>query len=452
MNGLAEEKSARQLIDEQSPLPADHSQGTAGTSAGINIVPGSDDDGWIIPQPVALQDGTRVQLYKDGEGLRAAFEAIQAAKWRICLEMYIFASDETGMAFAELLSEKARQGLKVFVVYDSLGSLASDAKMFDSMRRAGVVVREFHPFWPWKGKSHWRPFNRDHRKLLVIDDDVAWMGGLNIAGEYAGSWIVRGKGPSLEPWRDSAIGITGPAARVFRQVFKRTWNYTRTRTHVRDLEHVYNLEGICGERCRWPFPAGHRPRRGLNLYDTPEGAGQLGILASVPQRRSPLRPFLNRLIRDARKSVMLTMAYFAPHDDLIDELCRAAKRGVRVRLMLPGKGDVKVLMIAAQSFYETLMTAGVEIYERQGAVLHAKTMVIDGLISMVGSTNLDYRSIEFNLEVSTLIRSRAFGRQMIDLFENDIRYARRIRPDRWRRRPLRDRFVQWLVSRARNWL
>jgi len=451
MNGLAEEKDVRPRSDEPG-LPPDNAQGTAGTSAGINIAPGSNDDGWTIPHPVTLSDGTRVQLYKDGEGLRAAYEAIQSAKRRICLEMYIFASDETGMAFAELLAEKARQGLKVFVLYDSLGSLATDEKMFLMMRRAGVIVREFHPFWPWKGKSQWRPFNRDHRKLLVIDDDVAWMGGLNIAGEYAGSWVVKSGGPVLEPWRDSAVGIHGPAAREYRQVFRRTWNYAKQRTHVRELEYVHNLDGICGERCQWPFPATHRPRRGVNLFDTPEGAGQLGILASVPQRHSPLRPFLNRLIRDARKSVMLTMAYFAPHDDLIEELCRAARRGVRVQLMLPGRGDVKVLMIAARSFYETLMTAGVQIYERQGAVLHAKTMVIDGLISMVGSTNLDYRSIEFNLEVSTLIRSRTFGGQMIHLFENDIHYAKRIKPDRWRKRPVRDRFVQWLVSRVRNWL
>src|SRR6185503_17402103 len=129
-----------------------------------------------------------------------------------------------------------------------------------------------------------------------------------------------------------------------------------------------------------------------------------------------LRPFLNKLFREARKSISLTMAYFAPHDDLIDELCAAARRGVRVRLMLPGRGDVKLLLIAARSFYETLLAAGVQIYEREGVILHAKTMVIDGEISMIGSTNLDYRSIEYNLELSALIRSRAFARQMEDLF------------------------------------
>jgi len=146
------------------------------------------------------------------------------------------------------------------------------------------------------------------------------------------------------------------------------------------------------------------------------------------------------------------MAYFAPHDDLIDELCAAAKRGVRVRLMLPGRCDVRPLLIAARSFYETLMAAGVQVYEREAVILHAKTMVIDGVISMIGSTNLDYRSIEYNLELSALIRSREFGRQMEDLFDNDVRYARRMTLKKWRHRPTLDRLVQWGVSRARNWL
>jgi cardiolipin synthase A/B len=162
-----------------------------------------------------------------------------------------------------------------------------------------------------------------------------------------------------------------------------------------------------------------------------------------------LRPFLNKLFREARRSLWMTMAYFAPHDDLIDELCAAAKRGVRVRLMLPGRCDVQALLTAARSFYEGLLDAGVEIYERQGVVLHAKTMVIDGTVSMIGSTNLDYRSIEYNLELSALIRSREFGRQMEALFENDVRYAKRMSKGAWKRRPWVDRVVQWVVSRTR---
>ena len=432
---------------KQAPLPGMHEQGALGTSTGLNIEPGSDDDGWTVPDPVELADGSVVQLYKDGEALHAAYEAIKLAKQRICLEMYIFASDATGRAFADLLCEKAREGLLVYVIYDSFGSIATDHGMFDQMRKAGIKLVEFHPFWPWEGRFSWRPLNRDHRKLLVIDNDMAGLGGLNLAGEYAGSWVVQNPADPCEFWRDNGISIRGPAASKFLQSFAKTWSYAMRRGRMRTAEYVYNLDGVCGP-CEWPM-VNRRKRGTVRHGDEPEGPGQFGILASVPAVHSPLRPFLNKLFREARQSISMTMAYFAPHDDLIDELCAAARRGVRVRLMLPGKCDVNALITAQRSFYETLLTAGVQIYERQGVILHAKTMVIDGIISMLGSTNLDYRSIEYNLELSTLIRSRAFGRQMEDLFENDVRFAKRIQLGKWRHRPTRDRFIQWAVSRAR---
>ena len=164
---------------------------------------------------------------------------------------------------------------------------------------------------------------------------------------------------------------------------------------------------------------------------------------------SPLRPLLHRLFGEAKKSIRLTMAYFAPDDDLIDSLCRAARRGVEVQLMLPGRCDIRALLIAARSFYATLLEAGVEIFERQGCVLHAKTMVIDDRLSVVGSTNLDYRSIEYNSELSAIIRNEEFGKQMKLLFENDVRFSKRITLSEWRRRAIVDRVVQWGVSHAR---
>ena len=164
---------------------------------------------------------------------------------------------------------------------------------------------------------------------------------------------------------------------------------------------------------------------------------------------SPLQPRLRTLIDSAKSRIEMTMAYFAPPDELVDALCKAAKRGVRVRLMLPGRGDVPLLIVAARSFYECFLPCGVEIYERQHVILHAKTMCIDGEFTIIGSTNLDYRSIEYNLELSALIRSKSFGQSMHDLFENDVRFARRITAKEWRRRPWVDRFGQWAVNRAR---
>ena len=387
---------------------------------GINTCVGPHDDGWHVPLPVQLADGTRLQLFKDGEALLAAYEAIKEAKRVIYLEVYIFASDDTGWAFANLLCEKARQGVRVFVIYDSFGSIETDRRLFKRMRSAGVHVEEFHPIRPWDGKFSWRPANRDHRKLLVIDKEIAGIGGLNIGAEYAGRWIVRRPKRRCEAWRDNAVGIVGPGAAMFAESFKRTWNYVTHGGRIRGAEFSANSE-----------------------------SGELGILASVPTLNSPLRPGLCKLMRSARKSIDMTMAYFAPDDELIGELCRAARKGRRVRLMLPGRCDVPMVRLAARSFYEKLMGCGIQIYERQGVILHSKTIVVDDSVTVMGSTNLDYRSIEYNCEISAIIRSRLFGGQMRDLFDHDIQYASRIDLKEWRRRPTWDRVVQWAVSRAR---
>lgn len=411
---VAESPSARNL---KCPDP-----NCSTVPSGINVRPGPADDGWITPPPVALSDGTQLQLYKDGEALHAAYEAIKTARELVCLEVYIFANDPTGHAFADLLCEKARQGLRVYVIYDSFGSITFDRAMFKKMRQAGVRLQEFHPVIPWESRYSWRLLNRDHRKLLIIDGHIAGIGGLNIGSEYAGPWIVKTSNPP-DPWRDDAVGIIGPAARLFLNAFARSWHYAIHGGRIARAEYSARLED-----------------------------GQIGVLASVPTLNSPLRPNLCRLMRAARQSICLTMAYFAPDDTLVDELCKAASRGVRVRLMLPGQSDVALVRIAARSYYERLMCCGIEVYERQGAILHAKSIVVDQSVTVMGSTNLDNRSIQFNCEIAAVIRSAPFGRQMHDLFENDVHFATRIELTEWRRRPTWDRLVQWTISRARYWL
>jgi cardiolipin synthase len=431
--GDDEDKSSLPPTHPPATLPRPHptppgspEQGDLGTSTGLNISPGSDDDGWKVPAAVHLSDGTRLQLFKDGEALHAAYEAIKHAKKRICLEAYIFADDDTGRAFAEMLSEKAQQGVRVYCIYDSIGSHGAShlwrrtAEIFKKMRRSGVRLAEFHPLRPWEGRYGWRPINRDHRKLLHVDDDISGLGGLNVGGEYAGSWVVPSQAKEADLWRDNAVGIVGPASRMLLQSFAQTWRY---------------IHG-----------GGPIKRAG---FHHPLGDGEFGLLASVPSTHSELTERLRDLLKKARHSIELTMAYFAPPDALIEVLVKAAKRGVKVRLMLPGRGDVRILLTAARSFYEVLLPAGVEVYERQHVILHAKTMCIDREYTIMGSTNLDYRSIEYNLELAALIRSKEFGQQMHDLFDNDVRYAKRITLKEWRKRTVTDRLSQWVVKRAR---
>lgn len=423
--GIDHEKTRATLVRDE---------GRAGTSTGVNIRPGHDDDGWIVPLPVRLSDGSQVQLFKDGEALHGAYEAIRMARRRICLEVYIFASDNTGRAFADLLCHKARQGLEVYVIYDSFGSLATDGGMFEQMQRAGVHVQAFHPIWPWDVRFGWRPFNRNHRKLLVIDDNIAGLGGLNIGAEYAGSWVVRLEAKQGDAWRDNAISIVGPAARVFLRSFINTWRYVCSGGRLARMFLMHN-----------PMMHERGPARAV----ADGGAGELGVIASVPTLHAPLAIFFENLLRQAQHSIDLTMAYFAPANDLIAALIGAAGRGVKVRLMLPQICDVPILLTAARSFYERLMTAGVQIYERKNVVLHAKTLNVDRRISVIGSANLDYRSIEYNCELSAMIHSEELGQQMHDLFEHDVGYADRICLEQWRKRPWRDRMHQWMVNRTR---
>ena len=226
----------------------------AGTSPGINIHPGSDDDGWTVPPPVQLDDGTRVQLYKDGEALHAAYEAIKHARRRVCLESYIFADDDTGHAFAELLIQKVSEGVPVFLIFDSFGSFdiqqlwKPKPEMFDRMRRAGVRMQEFHPMRPWEVRYSWRPVNRDHRKMLVVDDDIGGLGGLNVGREYAGSWVMSAGAQeraeeSDPPWRDNAVGVVGPSAKHLFQAFKATWMYCSKGGRIRRAEYIHGLTG-----------------------------------------------------------------------------------------------------------------------------------------------------------------------------------------------------------------
>lgn len=411
--------------------------------AGLNLRPGPEDDGWLSTPPISLSDGSRVQLYKDGEGLRAALEAIRKAQKRICLEIYIFHRDATGRVFADALIERARAGVAVYLLYDSLGS-AEAADYFREMRAVGVKLAEFHPIKPWRCRFSWRPWNRDHRKLLIIDDQFCWLGGLNIGDEYAGEWIAGREACLKHLMRDQSIGIVGSATRHLMRSYAQTWHYVKNGGRVSRALYLHKLT-------LGPLNKGKRlgkPRRYRKL-DQRALQGEFGVLASVPTLASPLRPLLNDLLKHATKSITIIMAYFAPDDELIVNLCDAAKRGVRVRLILPARSDIHIMVLLARSFYSRLLEAGCEIYERRSAVLHAKGLVVDHRYTMIGSANLDYRSIESNLELSTLIDSPEFAKQFDRLMDHDIRFSRKISANEWRKRPFLDRFVPWLISRAR---
>jgi cardiolipin synthase len=380
---------------------------------------------WVTPDMVTLSDGTTVQLLKDGQALRAAYDAIQLARRRICVEMYIFSSDEAGREFVELLCRKAREGVRVFVLYDAFGCHDTDEALFERLRASGVHLCEFHPLAPWRYRGRWRITQRDHRKLVLVDDQLAQLGGLNVGAEYAGPWIVRQRRRYRgRPWRDTGLVLGGPQVRHLVSAFARIWRYARRGADPIAAEYVVPL--------------------------APDG--EFGVLAAAPAPQSRVAAAMRDLIASAQQSLWITVAYFAPTDEIIDALCAAARRGVSVRLMLPGASDVALLRIAARSFYTRLLEAGVEIFERRGRMLHAKTLCLDGSVSVIGSANLDYRSFESNCELSVAIRSPGLGAQLQDMYEHDVRYSKRITLANWRRRPWLDAFLQWCANLLRRWL
>ena len=418
-------QSATCEISETPPHAVSAEPGRRGIAQGLNVQCGSIEEGWTVPPPVTLSDGSTVQLYKDGQALRAVYDAIQSARQSILLETYTIAGDATGRAFMDLLAAKARQGVRVHMIYDSFGSRETPKPLFRQLKAVGVHVQEFHPFAPWRCNFSWRPFNRDHRKLVIVDGGMAALGGLNIADDYAGPWVAGYAQTADDPWRDSGICLRGPAVALLHAAFITTWLYVTRGGRFNRALHAYNLDGQ---------------------------KGPIRLLASVPTMDSPLADLLNRLLSQAKESIDLTSAYFAPAGDFVQKLCLAAGRGVRVRLMLPSRTDAPIMLTAARSFYAQLLASGIMIYERQSVKLHAKSLVVDGQSSLVGSTNLDYRSVQYNCELAAVIQSREFGQQMTDLFEHDIAYSRRINANAWRRRHTMDRIMQWAVNRSRHLL
>lgn len=368
--------------------------------------------------------GNAVRLLDDA--LPTMLEAIESAKRQIALEMYWFASDKTGVEFASALAKKAEAGVEVNVLYDAVGSVGTDAAMWAEMRARGVRVVEFHPVAPWRTrfKWSWLTWNRrDHRKILVVDGRVGFTGGVNLCDEAA-SVAAGGHG-----WRDAMVEITGPIGHQLGHLFAATWRRSGGGP-LRDPPVPA------------PIPDG-APNvvRGVRLLRS----GWMG------RRRAIRRQYLHRIYA-SRGFVHLTNPYFVPDRAVVRALVRAARRGVDVRILLPAESDVPITRYAARAVYGRLLRAGVHVHEYAGRVLHAKTAVIDGRWSTVGSYNLDYRSWKLNLEVNAVIVDDAFGTKMEDAFQRDLKQAPEVDAGAFRMRSLSDRLFERIAYALRRWL
>ncbi|HTN65261.1 MAG TPA: cardiolipin synthase [Burkholderiaceae bacterium] len=373
--------------------------------------------------------GNKVTLLYDGpETMQAMIAAISSATDSINLETYIFDQDELGQRFANLLIERQRAGVQVNIIYDSVGTLGTPAEFFERMRAAGIQLVEFNPINPFKRLAWWRLNHRDHRKILVVDGRIGFTGGLNITGDYSNSSLFRSRRKrtgAAVGWRDTHVQIEGPAVASLQWLFLDTWAQQRPNDL---LQRDY-------------FPH-------LNLA----GDKIVRVLGSAPGGDPTIYKAYVLAIQEAKKTIHITTPYFVPDQQILDALKQAAQRGVEVKMLLPSVSDSKLVLNAGQSFYSDLLMSGIEVYQLQVAVLHAKTAVIDGSWSTVGSANLDLRSFLHNSEVNVIVLGTDFGQLMESAFQDDLRDARRITLDEWEQRPLGNRLKEWAARRLEYWL
>jgi cardiolipin synthase len=354
--------------------------------------------------------GNDVRLLANGQATYAAIAAaIAGAERRIDMETYEFDPVE-GARFGDLLLAKRAAGVEVNLVFDSFGSLTTPNALIERLRQGGVHVLEYNPL-RFSLRVPFDPNRRDHRKLLVVDDAIVITGGVNINQVYDNR-RNHDDTPDGMVWRDTDVRIAGPAAIEFEHLFERTWR------------------GQNGPPLP-PLPPAPAEKPGGALVQAVGGAPVDG------------HPLIYRtlivMISLARQSIHLTTGFFSPTPDLERALIAAARRGVDIAIVVPAHSTSNTVIDAGRAHYERLLKAGVQIYEREGVVLHAKTAVIDGAWSSVGSANLDWRSVIYNNEINAVILDRTFARALEALFADDVAHSRRIDPATWSARPLFER-------------
>jgi len=381
---------------------------------------------------VPLIAGNKVTLLFDGPAtMREMMAAARVATSSINLETYIFDQDKIGNEFADVLIDKQRQGVAVNVMVDAVGALATPAAFFDRMRQAGIRVLIFNPVNPAKARGKWELNNRNHRKLMVVDGKVAFTGGINISSTYANSSLFRSRQKPDQVdgdkvgWRDTHVKIEGPAVAPLQWSFINLW---------------VQQDG------------GELPQAEYFPTLTPAGDKIIRVLASDPDHESDIYKALVVAIGESKKTIHITSAYFVPDQQIVDALIAAARRGVDVKLVLPGVSDHGLIRYAGQAFYDQLLAGGVHIFELQIAVLHAKTAVIDGGWSTIGSANIDRRSFIHNYELNVVVMDPAFGAAMESAFNEDLRDSKEVTLERWRHRPWSDRIKEWMSRLGEYWI
>lgn len=366
----------------------------------------------------AVYDGNRVTVLQNGALFPAMQADIEAARHAVHLETFVWSAGEVERRFVELMCAKAHDGVNVRVLIDALGGSRASRECLERLSAAGVELSQYCP-------PHWwnlRRFNhRTHRKILVVDGEI----GYTFGHGFADQWL--GDGEDRDHWRDTAVRIEGPAVTALQSVFMENW--------IEETQRV-----PAGPGC-FPELAKKGPVRAHVVSSASDEVGSaVALLYSVA-------------IASARGEVIIQNPYFAPDDGVCKLLATMVKRGVVVHLMVPGeKTDSPFVRLAGSHLYESLLSAGVRVYEFEPTLLHQKAVIVDGVWSHVGSTNFDSRSLALNEEVGVGLLDKDVASQLKDAFAADLRRSSELKLERWRRRPLLERGYSWIAYQLHDQL
>jgi cardiolipin synthase len=357
----------------------------------------------------AMTEGNQVQILRNGVRIfPSMLAAIRAARHTINMESYIYWDGQTGRLFAEALAERARAGVEVKLILDAVGSAPMSDDLVDFMRRNGIDIELYHPI-RWYSLS--RANHRTHRKLLIVDGRVGFTGGVGIADEW------QGDADSSDHWRETQIRVEGPVVTQMQFAFMDNWVKSRGEI-LTGLDYFPFVEPTGDQLCQ------------VIKSSPSEGSSTVKLLYTIS-------------IVSAKKSIAITNAYFIPDKDTIRALEGAVRRGVDVRVLVPGEfNDVPVVRQASRLQYERLLKRGIRIFEYQGTMLHAKTMVVDGIWTTIGSSNFDDRSFRLNDEVNVNVYGEKVAREMEVMFEEDLARSIEINRIGWKQRSWLSRLKQ----------
>ena len=394
--------SFTQEKDIRQPVVADYSVDDAQFRRSVNVLLGP-----------ALVPGNRVETLLNGDQIfPSMLEAIRSAKKTITFETYIYWSGDVGKAFADALTERARNGVKVHILLDWVGSQKMDEQYLRQMTEAGAEIRKYHPpRWYNLNKLN----NRTHRKILVIDGRVGFTGGVGIADEWSGN------AQDPDHWRDTHYRVAGPAVAQMQAAFADNW--TKVSGVVLHGEAYFPPIDPAGEHLAQMF-----------MSSVEGGAESMHLMYLLS-------------VAASRKSIDLSMAYFVPDKLASEALVAALKRGVKIRVITPGKStDAALVRSAGRATWGPFLQNGAEIHEYEPTMFHSKVLVVDGVWVSVGSTNFDTRSFKLNDEANLNVFDRDFARRQLEDFERDLKRSRRVTYQEWADRPLKEKLMDRFMS------